>query len=210
MEYDPFITTTDLEAILGVTLPAPNALIVKIALDGACTAVRTSLGQVVNLVNNDVELRHGNGNVRMRLRQRPVRAVDSVTVDDELIATTNWKLKDSTVWLHKGDVFWRGILNVSIQYDHGWDLTDVSGDMGVPADIRLVALGAARRIYKAVADSAVPATALQSETMGSYSYSLASLPADVAVAVATAGALLPTEEASLDRYRIGLMPGGGL
>jgi hypothetical protein len=206
VEYDPFISTDDLEAILGVTLANPNALIVKISLDTACTAVRTYLGQAVNLVEDDIEKRHGNGHLRMRLKQRPVRAVASVTIDDVELTTDRWKLKDSTIWLTEGDMFWRGILNVEIEYDHGWDLTDVSGDMGVPADIRFVALESARRVYKSVADSAVPATALQSETIGSYSYTLAALPPEVASAVVAAGSLLPGEMDMIYPYRIGLVP----
>ena len=71
----------------------------------------------------------------------------------------------------------------------------------VPADIRLVALISARRVYSAVGATDAAGTQA-SETMGSYSYTTGS----TAQVASTAAQLLPAEQAAIHWYRVGLIP----
>jgi hypothetical protein len=177
---DPFISTADLEAGLGITLADPNALIVKIALDTACEAVRSYLSQQINYVADDVITLDGNGTAHFRLPQRPVRTVTYVMEDDAtLVVDTDYFVRRSTVF--KADLFdnWSpGRNNIEVKYTHGYDITGTI-TLAVPADIRYVALEKAKRAYAAVG---VPPTGdEQTETMGSYSYSAAQAAKQAAV-----------------------------
>jgi hypothetical protein len=199
-EQDPFISVADLEASIGASIADPNSLSVKITLDSACQAVRTYLGQTINLVTGDVEIHSGRYGKKIRLRQRPVRSVTSVVVDDEVIDPTNYSVRGHVVTLIDGSLWWKGNDNVEITYDHGWDLSEASDD-NVPTDIRYVALSIARRIWNDLgADTA--AGAIVSETIGDYSYTLSEAALS---AVATVSALTGGEQAALDPYRIELV-----
>lgn len=194
---DPFISTDDLNAITGLTVDT-GSLIVAIALDSACESVRSYLDQTINFVAADTLELDGNNQVTIRLPQRPVRAINSITVDDEVLEIDDWNLKGARLRRIDGGVWTLGIANVVVNYDHGYDITELPSDVPVPADIRLVALLAARRVYTAVGTQS--GGAVQSETMGSYSYQLSN-----SVVVSTAAELLPAEKDVLDRYRIGLI-----
>lgn len=200
---DAFISSTDLAAVLGVSVD-PTALITKIALDASCTAVRSYLDQDVNLVEDDVEVRDGTGRRRMRLRQRPVREVTTVVVDGTELAPTAYSVNKSKLTLLNGDFFWHGLDNVVVTYTHGWDIEESSVGERVPADIRLVALLTAKRVYKTVGQSAI-GTVKQSEQIGDYAYTLGELPEDVQEKIAASGTLLTAEEAVLDRYAVRLV-----
>lgn len=199
---DAFISATDLAAVLGTTVD-PTALITKIALDGACTAVRSYLDQDVNYVEDDVEVRDGTGRRRIRLRQRPVRSVTSVVIDGTEVDPTEYSVVKSRITLVEGNYFTHGLDNVVVTYSHGWDIEESSVGERVPADIRLVALLAAKRIFKTV--GAIPiGTVKQSEQIGDYQYTLGELPEDVQLKIASSGTLLAAEEAVLDKYAIRL------
>jgi hypothetical protein len=198
---EPFISTDDLAAILGVTVD-PAALITKICLDAACTAVRTYIGQTINYVANDVELHDGRDRSLLRLRQRPVRSVVSIYEDGVLIPATSYVLRGAIVQRTDDDAFLLGAANVSVTYSHGWDV-DPTVAMAVPADLRLVALLSARRVHAAVglSDTSTTGGALTGETMGSYSYSLS------ASAIAPLAAeFLDVEKEILERYVVRLVP----
>jgi len=137
----------------------------------------------------------------VRLRQRPVRSVASVTVDGVALESTGWNLHGALLRRIDGGCFPLGVANVVVVYTHGYDIPPTVVDWPVPADIRLVALIAARRVYSAVGASDSGGTQ-QSETMGSYSYTSAS----TAQVASTAAQLLAPETAVLDRYRVGLIP----
>lgn len=199
-EQDPFISVADLEAILGEAIADPNSLSVKIALDSACQAVRTYLGQTINLVVNDVEVHSGGWRKKLRLRERPVRAVDQVKVGDTVIDPSSYSVRGAVITLVDGSVWGSGNDNISVTYDHGYDISEPS-DNNVPSDIRFVALSVARRTYMDLGADVV-AGSIKKETIGDYSYELS----DAAVAVLkTAGSLLTAEKATLDPYRIELV-----
>jgi hypothetical protein len=191
----PFVSAADLSALTGTTVNSTD-LITKIALDSACTSVRSYLGQTINLATTTESI-DGRDRLTVRLHERPVRSVTSVTVDGEVLATTAWNLRGALLRRTDGGSFTLGVANVVVNYSHGYniDTSDPNG-VEVPADIRLVALLSARRVYTAVG---TVSGAIQSETMGSYAYTLST-----AVVVSTAAELLPAELAVLDRYRIGV------
>lgn len=202
LELDPFISTTDLEAVLDETLVDPNALSVKIALDSACTAVRTYLGQNINYVAGDVEVRSGSGRRKLRLRQRPVRSVTSVYIDGDLVTSDQYSVRGGpgVITMINGSWWTPGDDNVSITYSHGWDVgTDTA--YSVPADIRLVALNMARRVFLDVGADLL-AGAIVSETIGDYAYELS----DAAVQAATGTyQLSEAERYMLDPWRVELV-----
>lgn len=204
----PFIGTVDLEAMLGINLDETD-LLVAIALDSACQSVRSYMGQTVNLVIDDEVEIDGNGARTIRLRERPVRDITSVIVDDIELDPTTWNLKGA--FLRRiGDVWPVGISNIVVTYSHGWDVetTDSSGeDLEVPADIRLVALLSARRVWTAMGTTTTSGgvSTSESETIGQYSHS--ETISDKAV-VASAAALVGAEEDVLERYCVRLIPRG--
>lgn len=199
-EQDPFISVADLEAGIGAAIADPNALDVKIALDSACQAVRTYLGQTINKVTDDVEIHSGRYGKKIRLRQRPVRSVTEVKIDGTVIAATNYSVRSHIVTLIDGSLWGKGNDNVSIKYTHGYDIGEPSDD-NVPADIRFVALSIAKRVWNDLGADAASG-AIVSETIGDYSYTLS----EAALATVTsASALSGGEQAALDPYRIELV-----
>jgi len=201
VELDPYISTADLEALLGVSLADPSSLMVKITLDSACQTVRTYLGQYINLIEDDVEVHSGTGRRKLRLRQRPVRAVTEVKIDD--LVTTNYTVRGAIITLKGSDVWTYGNDNVEVTYDHGWDIVDTPDPQeGVPADIRLVTLLIARRVFDNVGESSGVTGALTGETIGDYSYTLSDASA---TAITSAAELVEAERYVLDRYRIDLI-----
>jgi len=121
-------------------------------------------------------------------------------VDGVALETTGWNLRGNLLRRIDGGVFTLGIANVVVVYSHGWDVSDPI-TLPVPADIRMVALIAARRVYSAVGATDAAGTQ-QSETMGSYSYTSGS----TAQVASTAAQLLDPEKEVLHWYRVGLIP----
>lgn len=194
----PFIGVEDLSAITGTTV-SDTDLITAIALDSGCDAVRSYIGQMINYVEDDIEELDGNGRLKVRLRERPIRNITSVVVEGvELAPGTGYNLRDSVIRRTDGIAFPYGFGNVVVTYSHGWDAIpdDSAGDdVLVPADLRLVALLSARRVYTAVG---MVAGQPSSETIGSYSYSMST-----AAVAESASQLFKAETDVLDRYRIG-------
>lgn len=200
-DLQPFVSTDDLAAFLDATVD-PTSLRTKMALDSACDAVRSYLDQDINYVANDVEYHSGHGyqHDRLRLRQRPVVAVVSVYVEGTVVDPLTYNVRDpGVIVLTDGSYFPSGNDNIVVTYNHGWMVPAVSGSASVPADLRLVALSAARRVYSAVGANDV--VAVTGETIGDYSYQTGGTSG-----ATTASELLLAEEAVLDRYRIGLVP----
>lgn len=195
----PFIGTDDLAAILGVAVSDAD-LITRIALDAGCQAVRSFLDQTINRQTDITEIVDGHGTKKFRVRERPIRNIWSVTLDGEVVDTSliDW---NRSMCRRTDDERWPvGYANIEVNYDAGYDVVpdDSSGDdLLVPADMRLVALLAARRVYTSVGTSEGSKT---SESIGQYSYSNSSSGAQTAVE------LLDAEKDVLKRYRIGLVP----
>lgn len=203
---EQYVTLEDLAEFLRVDESdlAPGA---QLALDAAQAAVRRYLDQDITLVIDDVEVHDGRGKGRIRLRQRPVREVTEVVVDGVPLDGDLWAVRNHMVELvDYYDAFPWGRGNVVITYSHGWD-TELSYeyeiDEMVPADIRWATLSASRRTYLDFGEDEGTG-AVQSETIGAYSYQTAS---ELRQAAAAAGTdLYPPELAILDRYRVQLVP----
>jgi hypothetical protein len=200
----PFIGVDDLEAILGVTVD-DTALITSIALDASCQAVRSYLDQTVNFVANDTEIVDGHDTKKIRLKQRPVRRLGAVTLDGQVVDPSLYNLKDSTI-RRVDQIRWpAGYANITVTYDHGYDVipdTSAGDDVLVPADIRLVTLLSARRVYTAVGKVDGVTGVKQSENIGQYSYTLSA----GANAATSAAELIQAEKDVLFHYRIGKVP----
>ena len=202
-DLPPFISTDDLSAFMGVTVDT-NDLMTKIAMDSACDAVRSYLDQDINLVTSDVEYHSGHGwlHDRIRLRQRPVVSVASVE-DSGVILTagSNYRVRDSFIVMIDGGFFYDGNDNVKITYTHGWTVPATSQSQAIPADIRLVALSIARRVW--TNEGTQDIGTIRSEKIGEYSYTTGDGSrggGDIAVSVAQ---MLRAEKDVLDKYRIG-------
>lgn len=194
----PFIGTDDLSAITGTTV-SENDLITAIALDVGCQTVRSYIGQTINYVEEDTEELDGTNRLKVRLRERPIRQLISVSVEGTELDPEKYSLRKSVIRRKDGIAFPWGFDNVEVVYSHGWDAVpdDSAGDdVLVPPDLRLVALLSARRVYTAVGTiSGTPS----SESIEGYSYTLT----QTAVAE-SAAQLFDAEKAVLEHYRIGL------
>lgn len=197
-EQDPFISVADLEAWLEETILFPNGLAVKITLDSACQKVRTYIGQTINLVQNDVEVHSGSGRMKLRLRERPVRSVSEVKIDDKVMDPAGYNVRGAIITFTDMDYWWKGDDNIRVTYTHGYDLGEPS-DNNVPADIRLVALLLAARIWQYIGVP-IAVGGLSGETIGDYSYTL-----DTAGSTSSAIELYEAEKYCLDKYRIDLV-----
>lgn len=202
----PFIGVDDLEAMLGVSVDE-NMLIVSIALDHGCQSVRSFLNQTINFVANDVETIDGHDTKKIRLHERPIRHLGDVTLNGAIVDPSLYNLKDATI-RRVDNIRWpAGYANITATYDHGYDVIpdNSSGDdVLVPADMRLVALLAARRVYISVGQVDGVKGVRQSESIGQYSYTLT---AGASIVASSAAQLLAPEEAVLMRYRVGKVPG---
>jgi hypothetical protein len=218
----PFISSYDLAAFLGEAVTVGD-LLTEIALDASCQLVRDDLGQTINLVRGDIETHDGTGRESFLLRELPVIDVASITEDDvELVPDDDYVVDHRTGMVHRRSLVWSwgwGLgwpqrrQNVIVVYDHGWAITEedvVNEDSGdepivnrVPSTIRIVALQAAARIYRAPTLSVVGSSAtVTGETIGGYSYT-SDTAAQQAVAQAISEGLTDGEKHSLDRSRPG-------
>lgn len=187
---DDYITIDDLADYMEVdVLTTENALM---AIYAAEASVRRYLDQDITS-STGVEVHDGTDRQVLRLRQRPVRRVDYVMVDDVQLSSGEWKVRGARIALPNG-YFTYGLDNVQVQYLHGYDLTS-HGDYSVPADIKLVTLSAARRAYMARGETG---NVEESETIGKYSYTMKADGLDEVQ-------LLESEMLVLDRYLISVV-----
>lgn len=195
MVSEPYVTLDDLEAFMQTDLTADAQLY----LDAAQEIVRGYLGQDITFVADDEEIHDGRWRLRVRLRQRPVRDVTSVTVDGtELNPDTEYRLDGAIITKTDEVPFTVGTDNIVVVYDHGWDVPGTSDvEFPVPADIRLVTLSIARRAFQ---NAGATDGTLSGETIGNYSYTRD------AATTSQQGSLLLAESAVLDRYVIRLVP----
>ena len=190
-------TVEDLEARLGRDLTDAEQDRAQALLDDASAMIRAYTGQTFEQVTDDVVVLRVQGGI-VRLPQRPVTAVTSV------IAIGGAGAPDVTVI----DWVWDGIDQIRIGEgsfiinlpEIWWDddgypgtfrITYNHGDETVPADVIAVVCGMVLRALTA------PTTmgGVTGETIGSYSYRLAS--ADTGLSVT----LGQTERTALARYR---------
>ena len=171
----PFISHEDLGAYLETTFTG-GELLVKIALTGACEAVRRELYREVNLVEDDEVVLDGNNTDALILPERPVHEVSNVTMDGEAVADEDLYLdiERGILFLTSGAYWSRGKGNIELTYTHGYalDEPDVDGTIErVPANIRLVALRLAAAVYRSKGiDLAASTGVVSGESIGTYKY----------------------------------------
>lgn len=169
-------TLEDVEAVLGRDLEDDEILRVDRLIAMMTKKVRTFLGQYIEEVENDaVELEPDSWG-RVRLPQRPVTAVASVTVEGETVpaALYTWTAQGA---LTRTFGYW--LSPVTVVYTHGYET--------VPDDIAAVVA------ELVVAKFSTPEGQVRSESIGSYSVSYGDTTA--------AGELTDTHKAALGPYR---------
>lgn len=127
----PLADVDDVKAYLGVTVSTDDALIADL-VEAASAYVESYTGQSFRY-RLKVELRDGNGERSLRLREGPVVDVVGVSVDGVAVpestslSSDGWFLMDGSVRL-RGSRFTPGDGNVSVSYTCGYP--------AVPADVR--------------------------------------------------------------------------
>lgn len=175
----PFISSEDLTAYLNLETPlVPDDLIVLIALDAACQAVRDALHRRINYSSETVEVLDGSGSDALVLKNRPIVELTEVTIDDN--DTFDWETDvvvdagAGILYLNNGSWWPQHRQNITVTYAHGYALneSDLPEDIDivrVPASIRLVALKLAAAIWRSRGESAA-AGAVTEEHIGTYQY----------------------------------------
>jgi hypothetical protein len=147
-------TLEDVEAVLGRDLTDGEFLRVDRLLAMASKKVRTHTGQFFEVVENDLLELVPDAWGQVRLPQRPVTAVASVSVDGETMDA------DGYTWTAQGALsrtygYWW--TPVTVTYTHGYDT--------IPDDVAQVVA------ELVVAQFATPPGGVRSETIGGYSVS---------------------------------------
>lgn len=181
-----FATASDLATILQRDLSAADTATAEFLLDLVSAAMRSYMGQhVTPSVTTTTRIRSRCGT--LRLPQRPVTAVTAVTTAATPPVAVTFK------WDGAGSV----TAGQSIGYETGAYLVTYTHGLAVaPDDLRAVVLQVAGRAMGATAE----ASAVQSESIGSYSYSVGG-----AAASGPMG-FLAGERAVLDRYKLPALP----
>jgi hypothetical protein len=139
-----FITSTELKDRLGYELVSANA---TLCVDGACALIRSATGQSFSHIEEEVIALDGSGTDVVLLPQLPVEEVKAVKVNGE--AVEDWRFYDKSGILARvttapvSCATWpKGRQNVEVTYSYGYEQTDV------PAEVRLLALTIAARLYQ--------------------------------------------------------------
>lgn len=115
-----FATASDFATRLGVTLTASEQTDAGTLLSLASDIIRDETGQTIEAAAGDTLTRPGVWSDRLRLPERPVTAVNSVTLDGTALAVTDeWYLDGDEIVRVAGD--WGGPEEVLVvDYDHGY------------------------------------------------------------------------------------------
>jgi len=205
---EPFVGLDDLADTTGEDFTDPESAASKaavIALDAACEIVRGYIDNQVNLTEETILL-DGNGRTRLVLPRPPVRDVPDIVLDDvALVLEADYTLEASGIIRLLTGVWTRGLGNVEVTYEHGWDTVEPDDPEytpedfeRVPSDMRAVALALAKRRFEA-ASSVSTAGAVIEERIGQGDYQYRT--SEGALATSTSQVLLDDEMAVLDRYR---------
>lgn len=211
-----FVGLGDLAIFMHVSQASLNTALADLALAAAQAAVRGYLDQEITFHQDRVEVLDGFGKPWLRLRERPVRSVlkveegDGTLADFTTLAAVNYVVRRSLLIRVDGAVWLPGNVNIRVTYSSGYDSGTVDSDtsdsdydpLHVPADITLVTLNAARRMYSTLgtSDGVSKAGNIKQETIGAYSYTLSTISEQVGAAAGVE--LLLAEKAVLDRYLI--------
>lgn len=148
-----FATNAEFAARLGLTLSASDQTRADTLLQFASEMIQDETKQTIELVTNDTLIRPGGYDDRIRLPQRPVVSVSSVTLDgvslvmgtnvyldgDELVRL-NWNaaIQDSSFglpWAGFGFPWW----DLEIVYTHGFQT--------IPATVKNICMEAVTRVW---------------------------------------------------------------
>lgn len=158
-----FITTAELSAFTKRAIPSGDA--------DAATAIKTACAVVANYVeraiteNAEVVRVNGTGRSSLPLPEWPITAVRSVVENGGTVAASAYGISPQGSLIRLDGSVWRaGLMNVTVDYTHGWPAN------AVPADLKTVALRVARRVLLSIGDDI---GGKRSETIGEYSYTLA-------------------------------------
>lgn len=150
---DPFITVDELGAYLSPRSPRDltEDALAALAIEGACTAIRTATEQQLTFVEDDTVTFEGGGRRDLLLPEVPVVEVDEVRLvdgDGESEITVEWRLmasgilrRHAALWASPGPD-WPSGYTVEVDYSHGF------ADDAFPADLKLLALTVAARHYQ--------------------------------------------------------------
>ena len=155
MSLDPLATAEDVEVRLGRDLTVDETTQIEAILADVSAAIRAYIGQDITAGTSTDERIRARG-ASVRLPQRPVTAVDSVkSVDGGSAISFTW---------YAGDIIDLGCAQstgwVDVTYDHGFE--------EVPADLVALTCNIALRVFGTPAEQG----GLQSESIGTYSYSI--------------------------------------
>lgn len=172
-------------------LTAEESDTAELVLDLVSAAIRSYTGQTITEATTTDRIKVTGG--RVRLPQRPVTEVDTVASIAGTPLLVTWDAGPQ-VWLSSclpvanGPGYRNAPTYVDVTYTHGYAT--------VPYDIKAVVLQVAGRAFGATADT----TAVQSEGIGGYNYSIGAAAAQGAVG------FLAGERAVLDRYKTPVGP----
>lgn len=162
---DPFITEDDLSAYIGRDVTEDD--MATIAVEAACTLLRNSAGQQLDLQEDEEVLVDGSGTDTILLPELPVVDVSEVSyvsvVPDTLIeleAETDYLVdrRNGALVRRSSTTFWsEGRGKYKVTYSHGFET--------IPADLRALALTVAARLYEQ--------GVIKQETVGGYSATFA-------------------------------------
>lgn len=175
---DPFITGADLSDYLGRDVTEDDAAAAAVA--GACTLIRNSIDQRLDVVSDDVIFVDGSGTDTLLLPELPIVSVSAVTyrgtaLSDETDFILN-KRRGSLVARRARATWLKGRANYAVTYTHGYT--------AMPDDLRTLATHVAARFY----DQGI----VKLENVGGYR---------VMYAVDDAAGLTPRELSIVAKYR---------
>lgn len=93
-------------------------------LNSVCGSIRVHCGQTFDFVEGDVITVHGTGRRTLLLPQLPVAAVNAVTIDKDLdteSVVTDFQVDGETGTLYRTCGWPAGFLNITVDYDHGYE-----------------------------------------------------------------------------------------
>lgn len=151
-----FATLADYLDRTGADLSVAEADRVVQLLDDATALIQRLTGQTISAVSNDTVTWVETRGVVLKLPQEPVTAVDSVTVDGSLWASTAYMWTPSGFLRPTGYRARRWCGTVVVQYDHGYTT--------IPDELKALTIDIARGELSEVTASG----AVTSEAIGTY------------------------------------------
>lgn len=156
-----FATTDDLAARLGLTLTVDEQTRAEKLLELASTLIQDETGQTISLVTDDTLTTRGTTDERIKLPERPVVSIASVTLDGTpLVEGTDWYLDGNEIVSMSGDIVELNVFGVAdpavfplgsgfgtpdetlvIVYSHGYTAETV------PGTAKAICIEAAARVW---------------------------------------------------------------